>query len=203
MTTLSHRIPALVVATLLGTSACSSDGESTATDADGGGAAAGSAANQEATGGGGTGGAPLSSSQVTSPDDCYCHGESIGGSDAVRCDFVTVQFSVPVPVEGLEVEVDTSLGDTFAKSSLDPWGPTDWDDPLSVDYSEDRTQALGVRIVKLTWDTYAPESVDVTLRQDGTTITQATIAPEYACVEATWDDWCWASTPESIAVELP
>jgi len=66
------------------------------------------------------------------------------GSDVVWCDYVTVEFSEPAPIEGLEIEVSTSLGDTFAVSDLDPW-TTDPDVrmyELQVDYDENRAHAL-------------------------------------------------------------
>jgi hypothetical protein len=189
--------------------ACSDEGsQRDGADTSGTGAVTGADASGERNGEG-TGGAPaLTPAGVTAAEDCHYQAYEIitGGTDAVGCDYVTVTFSSPVPVETLQIDVTTSIGDTLEASNLDPWADTDEvpsEPELSMDYNEDRTQVLGFSIRKYISDHYSPEWVEIAMRERDQTIAEATIEPEYFCVAETFDDWCWKAAAETLSVTLP
>lgn len=152
----------------------------------------------------GVGGAPtggeggqIPSDQVTTPEQCEYLGA--GGADYRYCDYISADFSQPVTVTGLVLEVTTDLGDTLMLGA-DPN-----DEPrleLKLDRAE--TMATGFAIVRgIQMPHYTPTTVNVLATLDNQTIADTSFSPTYSCVEVTGDDWCWMGDPETITVTVP
>lgn len=143
---------------------------------------------------GGSGGEQIPSSEATTAEECAFLGG--GGADLVHCDYVTVAFSEPVPTTDLAIEVDTSFGDHLTLATSDPF-----DTPYLALIEESAGTATGFTIVdEAVPPHYAPADAAIVVSLAQQVIADTTIAPTYACVEVTSDDWCWKGDPVTITV---
>jgi hypothetical protein len=144
----------------------------------------------------GTGGAALLV-DITSPNDCE---NNTGGTNAWLCNAVTIELSEPVPLEGLGVNVQTSLGDTF---TLEPSG-----DPQVVAIGDPAT-AIAIQ-TESPPPHYAPTWIEVEMNQFGTIIGSGRLEPfTYRCEGGddefydAADELCWVADPVTLTVTLP
>lgn len=147
-------------------------------------------------GAGGTGGV-RSPDSVTSAEDCVSHAS--GGADAVSCDYVRVDFSKPLLVANLDIEVTTSNGEVFdspaATSSPFRDAPA-----LVLKTTADKSEASGIALQMISGKDYSPEWVHVVVREGETTAADSQLPLTYSCVALTSDDWCWKAKTEQLEV---
>jgi len=143
---------------------------------------------------GGSGGtAQIPANQASSADECVFHGT--GGLDLRFCDYVSVEFSTPLALPDVEVEVDTNTGDHLTSSQqVGDLGPT-------VALFESGSNALGFAIRKAAqFPHYSPDWIDVVVHHNGKVVADTKLTPTYSCVKITSDDWCWKSKSEKLEV---
>lgn len=142
----------------------------------------------------GTGGMP---SAATSAESCVT---SSGGACADACDYVSVEFSEPLPASNLELEVTTSQGDVLMPK--EDAAPSFNTPALMVNASPDGSQALGFRITMQAGQNYSPEWVDVVLRRGDHTAADSRLSLMYSCAPIRCQ-WCWRAKPVSLQVTMP
>ena len=157
------------------------------------------------THGGGSGGsaggqAQIPSDQATTPEECQWLGT--GGDDLLPCEYVTVDFSTALPVDGLRVVATTSVGDVLTPTQEnDDWPPLTPSLLLSI--GDEETRATGFTIVRAAEQPhYAPAEVAVTVEIDQLAVADQVLEPLYTCVELTGDDWCWKAQALTLTVSL-
>jgi hypothetical protein len=192
MPTMTQVVP-ILVAGLLGCGDAGSNGDGAGTAGTGGAAGVGGAG--PATGSVGSGGGP-DPADVTEPSDCAYQGG--GGDNGWSCAAVSIALSEPVALEGLEVAVDTGLGDVFTSFCVGKPPACPWEGPY---LRADADPATRFQIVTYDGVVYDPSSLSVSMTSAGQTIASKTFpAVTYACHAITSDDWCWES--EGLVLEV-
>ena len=147
----------LGTALALAAAACSSGEDDPATTGSGGDGGGGAPTGIGGAPTGGEGG-QIPSDQVTTPEQCEYLGG--GGADIRYCDYISADFSEPVTVTGLALEVTTDLGDSLMLGS-----GTDDEPRLELKLNQAETMATGFAIVRAARvPHYTPTTVDVVAR---------------------------------------
>ncbi len=196
------RVSLLAMTSILGSCAEPEPSREPAGGSLGGGPGSGGSPTQS-TGSGGTGGI-LQPSDATTYDQCRFPG--FAGAIAVSCDYVSIEFSQPLPAASLTAEVTTSTGDHLVSTT----DPTDFFSPvLNVDLNAAGTEALGLFIRGVAGYYLSggspqapPESISVTVREADAIVAESQISLTYSCVALReyQSHWCWMAKPETLVV---